>query len=241
MNLDKAIEAQIFANNKKISKLLEENEALLRRAGFNPPVENVALPSTKKIQFPSGYIRTVKHFKNQYHLDDIFRTEATQHNVTYALEVSDLMNYIMNRINIWGPVEVIFYKLAVVNIVSIMEAIIMEVANNICPNAQACANQKTCPLHFDKKQRNYVKNALDRLVEVKALQFNQQKVQHIKNIIELRNRVHIRLTDGSELGKADFNYRIYNDAIKLLKEIDEQVYQYALPLYSCNKNSLNIN
>ena len=36
MNLDKAIEAQIFANNKKISKLLEENEALLRRAGFNP-------------------------------------------------------------------------------------------------------------------------------------------------------------------------------------------------------------
>lgn len=54
MNLDKAIEAQIFANNKKISKLLEENEALLRRAGFNPPVENVALPSTKRSSFLQG-------------------------------------------------------------------------------------------------------------------------------------------------------------------------------------------
>ena len=110
MPLNKEIEKQIAENNQKISALLAENENLLRCAGLNPPAANAALPPEKKIQFPSGYIRTVGHFKFRYHLSEIFPTKATRHNVTYALEVSDLMNYIVNRINIWGPVEVIFYK-----------------------------------------------------------------------------------------------------------------------------------
>lgn len=143
MPLNKEIEKQIAENNQKISALLTENENLLRSAGLNPPAANAALPPEKKIQFPSGYIRTVRHLKSSYHLSSIFPTRATRHNVTYALEVSDLMNYIVNRINIWGSVEIIFYKLAIINIVSIMESIILEAANNICCCTQSCG--KTIP------------------------------------------------------------------------------------------------
>lgn len=205
MPLNKEIEKQIAENNQKISALLAENENLLRCAGLNPPAANAALPPEKKIQFPSGYIRTVGHFKFRYHLSEIFPTKATRHNVTYALEVSDLMNYIVNRINIWGPVEVIFYKLAIVNIVSIMESILLEAANNICCRTQTCGKTHSCHLHFSNSDRNYVKNALDRLVELNLLHFNPQEVQHIKDVIDLRNRVHIRLTNGNELSNADFN------------------------------------
>lgn len=77
------------------------------------------------------------------------------------------------------------------------------------------------------------KNALDRLVELNLLHFNPQEVQHIKDVIDLRNRVHIRLTNGNELSNADFNRDIYNDAVNLLKTVDEQIYQYAVPLYGC--------
>ena len=87
MPLNKEIEKQIAENNQKISALLAENENLLRCAGLNPPAANAALPPEKKIQFPSGYIRTVGHFKFRYHLSEIFPTKATRHNVTYALEV----------------------------------------------------------------------------------------------------------------------------------------------------------
>lgn len=52
-------------------------------------------------------------------------------------------------------------------------------------------------------------------------------------VIDLRNRVHIRLTNGNELSNADFNRDIYNDAVNLLKTVDEQIYQYAVPLYGC--------
>lgn len=55
----------------------------------------------------------------------------------------------------------------------------------------------------------------------------------IKDVIDLRNRVHIRLTNGNELSNADFNRDIYNDAVNLLKTVDEQIYQYAVPLYGC--------
>lgn len=88
-------------------------------------------------------------------------------------------------------------------------------------------------LHFSNSDRNYVKNALDRLVELNLLHFNPQEVQHIKDVIDLRNRVHIRLTNGNELSNADFNRDIYNDAVNLLKTVDEQIYQYAVPLYGC--------
>ncbi len=95
------------------------------------------------------------------------------------------------------------------------------------------ANQYSCHLHFSNSDRNYVKNALDRLVELNLLHFNPQEVQHIKDVIDLRNRVHIRLTNGNELSNADFNRDIYNDAVNLLKTVDEQIYQYAVPLYGC--------
>ena len=91
----------------------------------------------------------------------------------------------------------------------------------------------SCHLHFSNGDRNYVKNALDRLVGLKVLHFNPQEVQHIKDVIDLRNRVHIRLTNGNELSTADFNRDIYNDAVNLLKTVDEQIYQYAVPLYGC--------
>ena len=91
----------------------------------------------------------------------------------------------------------------------------------------------SCHLHFSNSDRNYVKNALDRLVELNLLHFNPQEVQHIKDVIDLRNRVHIRLTNGNELSNADFNRDIYNDAVNLLKTVDEQIYQYAVPLYGC--------
>lgn len=55
----------------------------------------------------------------------------------------------------------------------------------------------------------------------------------LQHVIDLRNRVHIRLTNGNELSNADFNRDIYNDAVNLLKTVDEQIYQYAVPLYGC--------
>ena len=156
--LDNEIQEKIARNNKQISELLQENEALLKQAGYDPPAKNVTLPQDQLIQFPNGYIRTTCAFSERYHLKSIFPLLYSRQNITYALEVSDLMSYVVNRINIWGPVQTVFYKLATINLVSIIEAIILEAANNICSHASQCGKTEKCDKHFSREERNNVKS-----------------------------------------------------------------------------------
>lgn len=225
---------KLRTNNKKISELLEENENILRDAGYLPPLENYALEQSEKIRFPKGYIRTVGSFDHKYHLNHIFLKPEVQRNVIYALETSDLINYIFNRINIWGPVATILYKLAIVNIVSVIEALVLEAANNICNQPSCCNQTESCKYHFSKSERNNARKALEKLVEIGVLNFDSAALSRIQEIIDLRNRIHIRLTDGNELKLDDFNLSLYNEVIKILQSIDEQIYKNGVPLYYCN-------
>ena len=227
------IQEKIKNNNKKISELLRENEKLLRQEGYNPPTNNFALAPEDRISFPSGYIRTVVQFNEKYHLKDIFPRRYSRHNVTYALEVSDLINYVFNRIHIWGAVEIVFYKLAIVNLVSVMEAIVLEAASNICSNAKVCKKTKTCPKHFNKNERANARLALEKLVLLDVLDFDQEKLVRVQDIIDLRNRIHIRLAPGNEMQLEDFNLQLYNEVISVLQDIDEQIYKKGVPLYGC--------
>lgn len=222
---------KLLENNQRISQLLEENENILRACGYSPPAQNFAFDANEKIKFPSKYIRTVLSFEKKYHLQEIFPNREVRHNVIYALEVSDLINYLFNRVNIWGPVATILYKLAIVNLVSVIEAIVLEAANNICNHAHLCSKVKTCENHFSKEERNNVRKALKKLVAIGVLNFDNAQLLRLQQIIDLRNRIHIRLTTGNELKLADFNLDLYNEVVAFLQNIDLQIYNNAVPIY----------
>ena len=234
MPLSDEMKSKIVDNNRKITELLNENEDILRKAGYNPPMANYALDRTEKIGFPSGYIRTVAAFNTRYHLCEICPNRTTRHNITYALEASDLINFVMNRVNIWGSVETIFFKLAIVNFVSVIEAIVLEAANNICCNASNCGKTKTCYYHFSKEERNNARKAVEKLSLVGILDFDTDKVSRVQEIMDLRNRIHIRLTKGNEMNLDDFTLSLYNEVVALLQDIDKQIYEKAVPHYRCN-------
>lgn len=234
MPLSDELKSKITENNRKITELLNENENILREAGYKPPVINCALERSDKIGFPSGYIRTVTAFITKYHLKEICINRTTRHNITYALEASDLINFMLNRVNIWGSVETIFFKLAIVNLVSVMEAIVLEAANNICCYASTCGKTNTCYYHFSKDERNNARKAVEKLALVGVLDFDADKISRVQEIIDLRNRIHIRLTKGNELNLDDFTLALYNEVIILLQNIDEQIYEKAVPHYRCN-------
>ena len=234
MSISSHDKAKLIDNNRKISELLNENENILREAGYDPPTNNYALERRDKISFPSGYIRKVPVFITSYHLREIFPQRETRHNVTYALEVSDLINYVFNRINIWGAVETVFYKLAIVNLISVMEAIVLECANNICCRPSSCGQTTNCSVHFSKDERNRASKTLSKLVQLGILDYDDKKLARVEEIIDLRNRIHIRLTSGNEMKLSDFNHALYNEVISLLQEIDEQIYKNGVPRYYCN-------
>lgn len=234
MSISDEEKSKIVDNNRKITELLNENENILREARYNPPMKNYALDRTEKIGFPSRYIRPVRAFIERYHLNEICPNRTIRHNITYALEASDLINFITNRVNIWGSVETIFFKLAIVNFVSVIEAIVLEATNNICCNASNCGKTKVCRYHFSGEGRNNAKKAVEQLASIGILDFDTGKVIRVKEIIDLRNRIHIRLTEGNEMKLDDFTLSLYNEVVALLQDIDKQIYEKAVPHYGCN-------
>lgn len=189
------------------------------------------MKADEKIVFPSGYIRTVAFFNAKYHLNDLFPNWEKRNNIAYALEVSDLLNYLMNRFNLWGPVITVLYKLAIVNLVSIMEALLLEAANNICSKASTCKRTTSCKNHLSKDERNNARKAVEKLNLIGVLDLSADQVSRIQDIIELRNRIHIRLAAGNELRMRDFTLELYNEVIGFLQLIDTQLFENGFPRY----------
>lgn len=223
---------KLIANNIKISELLKENEEILKNSGYNPPVNNYTVDDRNKIDFPGGYIRTTNMFYEKYHLREIIAKINCRRNISYALQLSDFYNYLANRFFVWGSVQTMFYKNAVINLVSILEALILECANNICCNPSNCGKNDTCSIRFNKDQRNKVLDALDRIKRLNITTFSDNEINRIKTIIGYRNRVHIRLATENEFKSDDFTLKLYNEVIGYLQRICEDIYSNGLPLYN---------
>lgn len=231
MSISEEAKQKIIENNREISELLTENEKILREQGFDPPEENYAADEDDKIKLPWGYIRTKDSLIRKFHLEEIASNWTIRSNIGYALQLSDFHNYIFNRIYLWGPVKTMFYKSAVINLISIFEAIVLECANQICYNPSKCRLRKKCDKPFNKEQRNNVFSALQRLNELNVTSFSDDEMIRIKELIELRNRVHIRLANEKEYLSDEFDLSLYNEAIKLLQSVSEQIYTKGKPLY----------
>ncbi len=222
---------KIIENNNKISELLKENERILVGEGLELPEENFVVEKEHKIQIPSGYIRVNEVFQNKYHLKECVKRKATQKNIAYSLQLSDFFNYILNRFNIWGSVETILYKTAIINLVSVFEALILECANNICTSPDSCGVVGGCPKHFNRTQRNNSLEALKRMNELSITDFNEEEMNRIKEIIGFRNRVHIRLAEENEFVNSDFSMSLYNEVIILLQRLSSCISGKGILLY----------
>ena len=234
MSLETA-KAKIIENNEKISALLKANEDLLRAEGFDLPNDNVNMDGFQKIKIPSQYIRTKEYFYEKYHLYVIVSTWDVRNNIAYSFQMSDLYNYLMNRFNIWGSVETMLYKNAIINLISILEAFISECANNICCCPSECGKLQKCKLHFSNNQRNRTYDGLIKMKKLGVVDYDDSQMDRIKEIIDLRNRVHIRLAENNEFNSSDFCLALYNEVIGLLKQISEAIYKNGVKLYACGK------
>lgn len=66
-----------------------------------------------------------------------------------------------------------------------------------------------------------------------ARNYDAEKLARVQEIINMRNRIHIRLTQGNEMNLDDFTLELHNEVVSLLQDIDQQIYEKAIPHYSC--------
>lgn len=226
-------------NNESISSQLAENENILRSAGYDPPYLNFTVEKGKRIRIPAGYIRTSKKFQNKYHLGDIVESHNTRKNISYALQLSDLYNFLLNRFYMWGSIETMLYKQAFVNFVSIIEALILESSNRINHLCKDCPDIGKCKYNICKNDRENMKRAAKRLFELGILDINEVELNRLIELYDLRNKIHIRLNVQNEFLDRKYNISLYNEAIDLLHKVDVCLWKNAVPLYKkciVNKN-----
>ena len=232
IDMDEAELNKLIENNRKISKLFAENEKILRDIGYQPPVQNYSTKNKDRISIPSGYIRTSATFWQEYHLNEIVNARNTKNNISYALQLSDFYNFLINRFNIWGSIEIMLYKQAFVNIVSIIEALILECANNINAFCKKCSMQGKCGNNIGKYDRENMKKAVEKLRRIGIIRITNEEQAEILDLYDLRNKVHIRLNVQNEFLDNKYNNELYNKAIVILKKVDEQIWKNGVPRYS---------
>ncbi len=237
---------EYYSNVEKMSSLLSRNEELIRDAGYKPPVDNFSIEKEKRIKMPQGYIRTSGEFWRQYHLNDIVDNRNTKNNISYALQLSDYYNYLLNRFYIWGSIERMLYKQAFVNIVSITESLILETANNINKHCKKCPKIGKCGKNLTRDERSNMKKSALKLWKIGILDFKEEEINVIVEMYDYRNKIHIRLNEQNEFLDNKYNRELYNQAISYLKQVDDKLWKNGVQYYeSCmgfekiERNSIN--
>lgn len=229
METDKLTE--YLENNQSISVLLAENEKILRSAGYCPPCSNFVVENEKRIKVPAGYIRTSDEFRSKYHLVDLVESHNMRKNISYALQLSDFYNFLLNRFYMWGSIEIMLYKQAFVNVVSIIEALILESSNCINHFCQQCPKIGKCKNNICKRSRENMKCAVEKLFELGILDINEVEKNRLIDLYDLRNKMHIRLNDQNEFLDSQYNRNLYNEIIEMLQTVDDCLWKNAVPLY----------
>ena len=73
----------------------------------------------------------------------------------------------------------------------------------------------------------------------KTISFTEDELRRVNELIDLRNRVHIRLSQKKDFESTEFNLHLYNEVIKLLQRISEEIYNNGVPLYKSCQSKQN--
>ena len=213
---------------KSISRNLRDAENHLNDKGMSFPNFIPELEEVDKIQLPYGLFRTANEFRNEYKLYEILGTAPIKNNISYALQASDFFNFLINRFNIGLSIGQIIYKYAIINTVSIIEAILYGTVNSLhdcCVSEESVCRRNARCIFYLKKANKYTFNQMITVLEDKNLiTFTEAEKTALKQLKELRDKIHIWETTESELDEESYSIRNYNISIIILRKIKENLY-----------------
>lgn len=231
-----AVRDQIIQNNREISRLLSENEQLLREDGCDLHTRSATIdPKDKRLIIPANLIRSSSDRIQAYHLNTIIPNDRDlRNNISYYLQLADFYQYILTRFNVWGPLYTVLMKQAFVNIVSIIETLIVHAASNINAYCKAsCTNQYcNCRNYIKTRDTEKMKIALDSMWSKGWLHISVSDKDALKDLYDLRNKIHIYLTDCNEFSAQVFSADKYNEAFQRLNSLMPELINNICPYYT---------
>lgn len=128
--------SRISDNNRKLSVLFTQTNDL--RSQLKP--DGYRYNST----FPKYVIRSVESIRKEFPIEQICPNRVLSGNIIFALEMDDLMRFILSTFDLYGSIRVTLCKNIIINLVSVMEALIMHASEklNITDEVRKSSAQK---------------------------------------------------------------------------------------------------
>lgn len=208
---------KIQAAFNKASAAINELETVIRES-YDTPLDNIDRQIYQKISIPCNYIRTKDEFLMLYNIKHLIDENHDKSNIAYALMQSDLYNYFINRIHVWGIVEKLLLKTAIINVCSIIEGLIMlslEPLHSHCRREDSiCKKQNRCPYYIKSSKQLKIQGACKILKS--QFSFDEGIIEMIVGQNSIRNNIHLSLLTYSEFVSEDYSIENYNKGIKVL-------------------------
>ncbi len=224
---------KVVENNKKISKLLEENMNLLMENGLRSREYDPAFESGKdRIIFPKGYIKHKEEYEKMYQLDCLIRNDVVRSNVEYSLQMSDVYSFLDNYFDTYGSVNMAIKKAAFINLVAVMEALILLVVEDVRKQCGDCPVEK-CDYRMSKRKNN-LSERVQQMKKTNLFHWEDEDYDFMLKCIKLRNRIHLASLNEEEVKNDMKDYakefdRLHEELIDFLKKLSDALCQYMIP------------
>ncbi len=205
---------------KKASTAINELEDTIRKH-YDTPRENINSADFQKISFPSSYIRTRSHFASAYNLNYLIGNSRQKDSIAYSLMQSDLHNYLINRLQVWGIVKSLLLKGAIINLVSAIEGILMCSLGHLHQHCRidqttVCKNHNRCTFYIKSSKHLKMTGATD-ILNNKLSMTDEDILADIVALNNIRNNVHLSILERHEFINEDYSIINYNKAIRVLQ------------------------
>lgn len=223
-NLMRVINNEIQQAFKKASEAVKRLEDEIKKQ-HSTPVQNIRPDDYDLIGTPSGYIRSAVFFRNQFNLTKIIKDTTIVDNIAYALMQNDMNNFFIHRIGIFGIVKTLFYKSALINIHSIIEAILYATGDSLhsfCKvGEKICKKSKSCPFYIKSAKRQSFNNLVQLINKSIKVDFDVDSINFLKS---LRDNIHIQDIGFSEWrNQSVYTYEHYVMGLTVLKQIKDEL------------------
>lgn len=205
---------------KTVSNHLLVLEELIRNL-HNPPYQNINPNEFDLIQIPSKYVRKASYFKNEFGLNQLIKESNRIDNISYALQLNDLFDFIIHRLGVFGVIKTLVYKYAIINIHAIIEAIIFSTYENLNSycwfDKNICSKNSKCNLYVKSPNKLNFEQLIKRFKSDFNFDFDIESVILIKS---LRDNIHIQEIKYSEwAASSKYNHDNYLLGNKILRQL----------------------
>ena len=217
---------EISANNFAMSILLRENENLYLNelSDFERRIYNVGKDS--QIELPLSYIRPLDHFIDCYNLASITDNIQHQENIAQLMQYDDLIHFIFTRFKINHELQCVHYYYNMINLASILEVVIKELADKYRKICIHCPKSKKlkCNNIINKEDMKDLKIVLKKLKILNIITIDENDLDRLYNLIDLRNNVHLRLMTSKFNENSKYSTKNYNSYMATFQKLIQNIH-----------------